>query len=914
MWLHLLEKISPLICNIIRFCDVDGGLDLIEEGGGGAGGWQGSVFLDVLELTLSKKVGVGDDSNPYQASFPFSRYLIGEVEGYQANTMSASQLQLLIEGCRLSAVLNDLFCDSTQLQKFYIADFVALRFPSVRRPEAKEAFCNEIDKAARRELDARREEFEVVDADDVAMEEDGDNGDLSRGGGGSKFARFVTPADIQVAYSRLKPRLQFLASVLEYAPALGTDEVFGAVGDFDVTEFRADVAAFRLLVRHCEPKAEELAGEERLASWCLQVDRLIGFFHDFQSLQLPQGDVATVKDAIDRFQIVRLYLTHVCRPAKDRELRVVACNKLKRLNLEMKAKKSALKTGKGFKAIVNLLHLLNKDASKHHFGLEVDDCVICREDLYDPVILPCKHAGCARCLEEYYGSRGRERRQCPDMECKTEIPPNFRMSCARNDKNKVKKHQVFKETLGTFFLDILQRFVFAKSGAGSEEGIEQEVLESLLSFVITKELPKDDERGRTKRISPFAGHCIDSTPVVRSFILQLLLRDDPSTRSEYLNLFLDRERRFMRDAKQLSELCQLVMFCLEDALFDAERGGEFVANREALSLPAAHRLMLELGAAADLGGGAGLVPQLDYCAKARVALGTVAVLLNEVLGRKKVAHADQLLNSAAEFVCGSPMQGSLQRFFVRCLVALFRKDLVFEWKESGVLPELMPDEIKVSTYDEPQDSYLLLGGEYKKIKDTIRRALTVGRFDELAEMLAAAAPRDLSAHWSLALFYLLRVGSCPRGNLEALLAAVEQHAAGLAAATRAAVGVQGVFPAAQRLGDRAVFALVHHLRTALVHMRRENFLTAPLSHFAAGTVQGQLFLPTMPQDETMEVISALRGRQDGVTRWYTCSKGHKYGIGDCGQPVGRSKCPDCGEPIGAGNAHVRLEPRVVKCT
>ena len=57
-------------------------------------------------------------------------------------------------------------------------------------------------------------------------------------------------------------------------------------------------------------------------------------------------------------------------------------------------------------------------------------------------------------------------------------------------------------------------------------------------------------RGRTKRISPFAGHCIDSTPVVRSFILQLLLRDDPDTRSEYLNRFLEGERRFMRDAKQ----------------------------------------------------------------------------------------------------------------------------------------------------------------------------------------------------------------------------------------------------------------------------------------------------------------------------------------------------------------------------
>ena len=69
----------------------------------------------------------------------------------------------------------------------------------------------------------------------------------------------------------------------------------------------------------------------------------------------------------------------------------------------------------------------------------------------------------------------------------------------RRDKNKVKMHQAFKETLGTFFLDILQRFVFAKDT--TERCIDGEVLESLLSFVVTKELPKDDERGvRTKRI------------------------------------------------------------------------------------------------------------------------------------------------------------------------------------------------------------------------------------------------------------------------------------------------------------------------------------------------------------------------------------------------------------------------------
>ena len=42
---------------------------------------------------------------------------------------------------------------------------------------------------------------------------------------------------------------------------------------------------------------------------------------------------------------------------------------------------------------------------------------------------------------------------------------------------------------------------------------------------------------------------------------------------------------------------------------------------------------------------------------------------------------------------------------------------------------------RVSTYDEPQDYYLLLGERYKGTKDAIRKAATVGRFDELTELL-----------------------------------------------------------------------------------------------------------------------------------------------------------------------------------
>ena len=79
-------------------------------------------------------------------------------------------------------------------------------------------------------------------------------------------------------------------------------------------------------------------------------------------------------------------------------------------------------------------------------------------------------------------------------------------------------------------------------------------------------------------------------------------------------------------------------------------------------------------------------------------VGTLSIELDiskkQVLSKKKVPHANRLMDSAADLVLNSPIQKSLQRYFVRSLVALFRKDLVFEWKESGVMPELMPEEIR----------------------------------------------------------------------------------------------------------------------------------------------------------------------------------------------------------------------------
>jgi hypothetical protein len=58
------------------------------------------------------------------------------------------------------------------------------------------------------------------------------------------------------------------------------------------------------------------------------------------------------------------------------------------------------------------------------------------------------------------------------------------------------------------------------------------------------------------------------------------------------------------------------------------------------------------------------------------------------------------------------------------------------------------------------------------------------------------------------------------------------------------------------------------------------------------------FLPVMPADSGMEMVRTALG-----LAYYTCPCGYRYGIGECGQPMETSTCPQCKAQIG-GSGHV----------
>ena len=82
---------------------------------------------------------------------------------------------------------------------------------------------------------------------------------------------------------------------------------------------------------------------------------------------------------------------------------------------------------------------------------------------------------------------------------------------------------------------------------------------------------------------------------------------------------------------------------------------------------------------------------------------------------------------------------------------------------------------------------------------------------------------------------------------------------------------------------------------------------SPFIHLATRPQDMQrAFLPTMPDDNIMEVIQASEevrraGREGSNITTYKCPNGHFYQIRDCGIPNTRGRCHECGAHIGGAN-------------
>ena len=118
-----------------------------------------------------------------------------------------------------------------------------------------------------------------------------------------------------------------------------------------------------------------------------------------------------------------------------------------------------------------------------------------------------------------------------NSKCK-QIPKDYRLKTTKECTKALKEHSVFRKGLNLFFLNLLQSYVFKNVN----QLPHPDTIRQLLEFVVHKEL-------KTKKLTPFEADDIDPEPVIRSFILQLLLKADFNEAQDHMETFFIRSLR-----------------------------------------------------------------------------------------------------------------------------------------------------------------------------------------------------------------------------------------------------------------------------------------------------------------------------------------------------------------------------------
>ena len=157
---------------------------------------------------------------------------------------------------------------------------------------------------------------------------------------------------------------------------------------------------------------------------------------------------------------------------------------------------------------------------------------MCENMWKEPVELPCRHIFCLQCIREWITE---ECRTCPT--CREVVPQQFdfrpseklklvtsasmisRLSFASVSiySQKTSNFVKFKRCCTAFFMELVAVYSFNENARTPPQ---PDLAELLMNLITQRRTGKVE----TRAFSPFSSDVIDATPTVRSFLLQLLLR------------------------------------------------------------------------------------------------------------------------------------------------------------------------------------------------------------------------------------------------------------------------------------------------------------------------------------------------------------------------------------------------------
>ncbi|KAA0724978.1 E3 ubiquitin-protein ligase rnf213-beta [Triplophysa tibetana] len=216
-----------------------------------------------------------------------------------------------------------------------------------------------------------------------------------------------------------------------------------------------------------------------------------------------------------------------------------------------------LRSRENLQQIIRILNDYHNESISRELRFGVK-CSVCLEDLSKPTALPCDHVFCLACVEKAIA--GGEQK-CPV--CRRPLPDNYQLTVSRNIDSALSQHNETRKCCNGFFLEVVSRFCLT-----DEEDPSEDLVELLFSLLISAQ----GDVYKTRELTPFL-ECVDQSPVVRSVLLKLLLQYSFKQVKKHIQCYLEDLENNLLDKEDRTELYRLFVKCFQDSLLSSGLNG-----------------------------------------------------------------------------------------------------------------------------------------------------------------------------------------------------------------------------------------------------------------------------------------------------------------------------------------------------
>ncbi|XP_072098497.1 E3 ubiquitin-protein ligase rnf213-alpha-like [Mobula birostris] len=561
-----------------------------------------------------------------------------------------------------------------------------------------------------------------------------------------------------------------------------------------------------------------------------------------------------------------------------------------------------------FQAVIRVLRDCKNSAGCLFFRYNLKRCTICFGELNEPILLPCDHLYCLKCIRQWLESG---QRLCPL--CRTSLDDDYAPAVEEEISEAVGKLVIFRKRCDAFFVALVSMVCFK-----DELPPTKEVIGDLLSLLVIEKAGHSNDSQTdqyfTNNLSPF-DEAVDRNPVVRSIVLKLLLKYSFADIKDYLQSYLSKVQKINLGKENEAELYAFFLNCLEDSMYEKsqlctvkEKIAYLAQEGEFLQMHIQHKCEKPT------------IETLQFVARIRLCFDAVSQLLCEKQGTlaedSNYARAKETFLERIKCMILNGGNDWFKIYLVRKLFCLNGIDFVQELLKDDQFSWIFPKKIIQERRHIGQiDRYLACGKDYQMFRDAVAKAFVYCELESIgeAQKVCRCSSSEQGIYITLAIFWeiiLLYTSSNPsvhpnKDQCDAIEKFIENEKLFDSAMCKNFAirllkneipGLE-INPELNRL-QKTIMEIFIHVAAVILFYQKDKILT-PLKNLSFHPSDMVVsFLPTMPEDMIMEA------KEWGILehhKWYECKNGHPCIVGACGRPMEKTLCPECKTEIGGAN-------------